>query len=278
MPNETFGPPPLDVINPWQIWLMVVLISGINFASYILVKVVGPEHGVGVTGLLGGLVSSTAVTLGFAQRSRAQPAQSPALAVGILLAWTVMFVRVIVMAVIIDRSMAARLAPVMGGLALATLAMAWALRRRQAEAATAHVVAGENPFELRQAIQFGLLFGIVTFIAKAAQVYLGDSGLYLAGALAGLTDVDAITLSMANLGAADPANLGPAATTIVIAAGANTLVKAGMAAFTGDKELRRLVMLATAALIQIRDSACTPTWPAPACSGSCLRRTKPWRC
>src|SRR5262249_57164739 len=97
--------------------------------------------------------------------------------------------------------------------------------RSRLAAGTASVSAGENPFELRQAIEFGLLFGVVTFVAKAAQVYLGKAGLYLAGALAGLTDVDAITLSMANLGAADLASVGPAATTIVIAAVANTLVK-----------------------------------------------------
>lgn len=252
VPNENFGPAPLDVINPYKIWLMVVLISGINFASYILVKIVGAEHGVAATGLLGGLVSSTAVTLGFAQRSRAQPAQSPALALGILLAWTVMFARVAVMTAIVSWPVARPLLLVMGGLTLASLAMCYALwRRSRLAAGTASVSAGENPFELRQAIEFGLLFGVVTFVAKAAQVYLGKAGLYLAGALAGLTDVDAITLSMANLGAADPASVGPAATTIVIAAVANTLVKGGIAAFAGDGALRRLMLPATVILIAI---------------------------
>jgi uncharacterized membrane protein (DUF4010 family) len=252
VPNENFGPAPLDVINPYKIWLMVVLISGINFASYILVKVVGPEHGVPATGLLGGLVSSTAVTLGFAQRSRAQPAQAPALALGILLAWTVMFARVGIMTAIVSRPLAARLGIVIGGLMLATLAICWVLWRRSSQAGvTAHVAAGENPFELRQAIQFGLLFGVVTFVAKAAQVYVGDAGLYLAGAVAGLTDVDAITLSMANLARTDAASLGPAAVTIVIAALSNTLVKAGIVAFTGDAALRRLILLAMTVLVPV---------------------------
>jgi uncharacterized membrane protein (DUF4010 family) len=251
VPNENFGPPPLDVLNPWKIWLMVVLISGINFASYILVKIVGPEHGIGATGLLGGLVSSTAVTLGFAQRSRVQPEQSTALAAGILLAWTVMFVRVVVMVAVVSRAVAVKLAVVMGGLAVACLAMSWALRRRAATADTATVKAGENPFELRQAIQFGLLFGAVTFVAKAAQVYIGEAGLYLAGAIAGLTDVDAIALSMANLGASNPESVGPAAATIAIAAGANTLVKAGITAFMGAAPLRRLIVAATAALVVV---------------------------
>ncbi|MCK6371048.1 MAG: MgtC/SapB family protein [Gammaproteobacteria bacterium] len=251
VPDQNFGPEPLDVLNPYKVWLMVVLISGLNFASYILVKMVGPEHGIGVTGLLGGLVSSTAVTLGFAQRSRMQPAQSGALALGILLAWSVMFVRVIIMVAIISRPTAARLGVVMGALALASLAMCWALWRRRKATETATVPAGDNPFELRQAIQFGLLFGVVTMVARAAQVYLGDAGLYLAGAVAGLTDVDAIALSMANLGASTPASIAPAAATIVIAAGSNTLVKAGIVAFTGAAELRRLILMATGVLLAV---------------------------
>lgn len=250
VPNEEFGPAPLDVINPYKIWLMVVLISGLNFASYLLVKVLGAEHGIGLTGLLGGMVSSTAVSLGFAQRSRQQPDQSPALALGILLAWAVMFARVLVLVAVIDRPLAARLAVVIGGLAIVNLLICLVLwRQARSTGDSAHVTAGENPFELGQAVQFGLLFGVVTLAAKAAQVYLGETGLYLAGAVAGLTDVDAISLSMANLAARDPAGLAPAARTIVIAIGANTLLKAGVAASLGAPELRRLILPATALLL-----------------------------
>lgn len=256
VPNETFGPPPFDVLNPHQLWLMVVLISAVNFLSYILVKVVGPEHGFGVTGLLGGLVSSTAVSLGFAQRSRAQPAQSPALALGILLAWTVMFVRVVVIVAVVNLPLAERLLPVMAGLALGSVAIcAWLWRRRASGAGTADVAAGDNPFELSQALRFGLAFGVVILAARAAEVYLGQTGLYLAGAVAGLTDVDAISLSMANLARGDGLAPAVAVTTIVIAVGANTLVKTGMAVVLGAPPLKRLVggaaaiLLATGALL-----------------------------
>lgn len=252
VPNQNFGLAPLDVINPYQIWLMVVLISGVNFASYLLVKVLGPEHGVGLSGVLGGLVSSTAVTLGFAQRSRQQPEQAQALALGILLAWAVMFLRVIVLAAVISRPLAMHLGLVMGGLAAVTLVVCLVLWRRSAVTpGTATLSAGENPFELGRALQFGLIFGVVTLGARAAQVYLGDTGLYLAGAMAGLTDVDAIALSMANSAAASPANLAPAATTIVVAAGANTLLKAGLAAVLGDRQLRLIVLGATALLVLV---------------------------
>jgi len=249
VPNESYGPEPLDVINPYQIWWMVVLISGLNFASYILVKVVGAEHGIGLTGLLGGLVSSTAVSLGFAQRSRTEPGQSAALALGIVLAWTVMFFRVIVLVALIAPGLARTLAPgiaVLGALSLG--AVLW-LRRRQRSRARATVSAGSNPFELGQAIRFGVLFGLVLFVARAAQLGFGDEGLYLAGALAGLTDVDAIALSMAQLARGDAASQGVAARTILIAVLANTLVKGGLAIGMGAPALRRVMLPITAGLL-----------------------------
>ena len=123
------------------------------------------------------------------------------------------------------------------------------LRSRTGRDATANVAAGENPFELGQAIRFGLAFGAINFIAKAAQVYFGEAGLYLAGGLAGLTDVDAISLSMANLASGDPASASVAARTIVIAILSNTAVKGGMAMFMGSAELRRAMAPAVAATL-----------------------------
>ncbi len=248
VPNETFGPPPLDVINPYKIWLMVVLISGLNFASYLLVKVVGTEHGIGLTGLLGGLVSSTAVTLGFSQRSRQEPAQASTLALGILVAWTVMFVRVVVLVAAVMPSLAPRIGIAMAAFAVPSLAICGLLWRRRSPH-SASVKAGENPFELGAAIGFGLVFGVTTFVAKAAQVYVGAAGLYLTGAIAGLTDVDAIALSMAQLAASDPSSAVPAARTIVIAVASNTLFKAGMAAFLGAPGLRRIILIASGAIL-----------------------------
>ena len=249
VPNQDFGPAPLDVINPYKIWLMVVLISGLNFASYLLVKMVGTEHGIGLTGLLGGLVSSTAVTLGFSQRSRQEPTQVPALALGILVAWTVMFFRVVVLVAAVHRGLALQTGIAMAAFGLPSLAICWLLWRRQRSAGTATVSAGENPFELGEAIRLGLLFGVITFVAKAAQVYLGDAGLYLAGAIAGLTDVDAIALSMAQLASSDAASSEPAFRTIVIAVAANTLFKAGMVAFLGAAGLRRIILAATGVIL-----------------------------
>jgi uncharacterized membrane protein (DUF4010 family) len=249
VPNESYGPAPLDVVNPYKIWLMVVLISGLNFASYVLVKIVGAEHGIGITGLLGGLVSSTAVTLGFAQRSRQETAQAGVLGLGILIAWTVMFARVVVLVGAAHPGLVPRIAVAMAALGIPCLVICGVIWRRQRSTKTASVSAGANPFELGEAIRFGVLFGVITFVAKAAQLYLGDAGLYLAGAIAGLTDVDAITLSMAQLAAATPGSADAATRTIVIAVVSNTLFKAGMAGFLGAPGLRRVVVGATAVML-----------------------------
>jgi uncharacterized membrane protein (DUF4010 family) len=245
LPNETFGPPPIDVINPYKIWLMVVLIAGLNFLGYLLVKVLGNEHGFIVTGILGGLVSSTAVTLTFSQRSRREPAMSNAFVLAIVVAWTIMFVRVVVVVGLVNRALSKSLALALGCMAVTGLLVSLVLWRRSRTIETGVVAAGANPFELSEAIKFGLLFGIVTVVAKAAEAYLGAAGLYLAGAVAGLTDVDAISLSMANLATSSPQSVKIAAYTIVIAVISNTLVKTGMAAFMGAPALRRSIISVT---------------------------------
>jgi len=248
VPNTNFGPEGLEVINPYKTWLMVVLIAGLNFVGYILVKVLGREHGFGITGLLGGLVSSTAVTLGFSQRSRAEPGLTPVLALAILLAWTVMFFRVVVEVGVVNFSLAQDLAMGMLLMGVVSVGISLLLFRRGRSEAVAEVQSGHNPFELGDAIKFGVLFAVVIFVASAAQLYFGDTGLYLAGALAGLTDVDAIALSMASLAKQDPASSGVAARTIVIAVISNTMVKCGMAIWLGAPSMRRTMIPITAAL------------------------------
>jgi len=248
VPNTNFGPEGLEVINPYKTWLMVVLIAGLNFFGYILVKVVGREHGLGINGLLGGLVSSTAVTLSFSQRSRTEPDLAPVLALAILLAWTVMFFRVVVEVGVVNIPLAKDLALGMLVMGVVSLVICYLLWRRGRSSEKAEVEIGHNPFELGDAIKFGALFAVVIFVAKAAQVYFGDTGLYLAGALAGLTDVDAIALSMANLAQQDPASSAAAARTIVIAVISNTMVKCGMAIWLGAPSMRRTMIPITAAL------------------------------
>ena len=133
----------------------------------------------------------------------------------------------------------------MGAVSLVICLLLW---RRGRSTEKAEVDSGHNPFELGDAIKFGGLFAVVIFVASAAQLYFGDNGLYLAGALAGLTDVDAIALSMANLAQQDPASSSAAARTIVIAVISNTMVKCGMVIWLGAPAMRRTMIPITGAL------------------------------
>ena len=251
VPNEAYGPAPLDALNPYKIWLMVVLISALNFASYLVIKVVGPEHGIGLVGLLGGLASSTAVTLGFARRSQQDGAEAPALALGILLAWTVMLVRVAIMTALISWELGQQLFGVLAVQCVASLlAVAWLWRISQRQV-RGEVKSGSNPFELSEAIKFGLLFGLVVLLARAAQLYFGDAGVYVASAVAGRTDVDAITLAMADLVKVDPASLPLGARAVVMAVLANTVAKSAMVLGLGSSELRRLMLPVSLGLLAL---------------------------
>lgn len=251
VPNTNYGPPPLDALNPYKIWLIVVLISALNFASYLVIKVVGTQHGIGLVGLLGGLASSTAVTLGFARRSKLDVAEAPALAMGILLAWTVMLFRVGLMVVVISWELGVKLAPLLGVLTVANLGACWWLWRLSTHQPRGELKSGNNPFELTEAIQFGLLFGVVVVLARVAQVYFGDTGLYLASGIAGLTDVDAITMAMADQAKVDVTTLAVGARAIIIAVLANTLAKGAMAAGIGSAELRRIILPVSALLLGV---------------------------
>jgi len=239
LPNQTFGPPPLDVLNPYKIWLMVVFISGISFLGYVLVKVVGSRQGIGLTGLLGGLVSSTAVTLSFAQRSQSESELSKPFALAITVAWTVMFSRVLVEVAALNVALLRVLwLPVA---ASAAVGLAYCIYLHFAQRTDEEgEVDFSNPFELGPAIKFGLIYAVILLISKAAQTYLGNTGLYLSSIVAGLTDVDAITLSVAELSrTAGGLDLGTAARAIVLAAMSNTAVKGGIVLTSGSPALRK---------------------------------------
>jgi uncharacterized membrane protein (DUF4010 family) len=238
LPNrEIVDTPPFDVLNPYNIWLMVVFISGISFLGYVLVKAVGPRQGIGLTGLLGGLVSSTAVTLSFSQRSQRQSGLARPFALAIMIAWTVMFSRVVVEVAALNAALLGVLWMPMAASAAAGLSYCVYLyfSQRTAEAGEVQVT---NPFELGPAIKFGLIYAVILLASKTAQMYLGNTGLYLSSVLSGLADVDAITLSVAELSDAGGLPLSVGARAIVLAAMSNTVVKGGIVLTGGSRTLR----------------------------------------
>jgi uncharacterized membrane protein (DUF4010 family) len=248
LPNRAIDP--WQALNPYKLWLLVVLISSLSLVGYVAVRVLGSARGTLITGASGGLVSSTAVSLSFARESRAgagAPADH-ALAAGILLSWVVMFVRVVIEVAIVHPGLVARvLVPFSAMAAVAGLVAAASYRRSVAPAAeeSKHTeVPLENPFSLVAATKFGLVFAGVMLVVKLAQTYLPGGGLYVVAGLAGLTDVDAITLSMADFARQG----GPPATAvgaIAVAAVANTLVKCGLVVALGSRSLRTRMLPAT---------------------------------
>ncbi|HSM57467.1 MAG TPA: MgtC/SapB family protein [Candidatus Sulfomarinibacteraceae bacterium] len=242
LPDETFGVPPFDIFNPYHIWLFVVLISGISFLGYILMKFFASEHGITLTGLLGGLASSTATTLSFAQRSRGNAAFARAFALAVLLAWTVMFGRALVEVGLVNFALfrviwLPMVITAASGLAYCAYLFASAARDEDEEE-----VSLTNPFELAPALTFGLIYVVVLVIARAGQYYFGDTGLYVSSALAGLAGIDAVALSVSEL-ANQPGGpeLATAGRAVVLAALANTLAKGGLVIFAGSRSLARVI-------------------------------------
>lgn len=235
LPNRTFGP--LHVLNPFEIGTMSVLIAGISFLGYLATRMIGPQQGLAITGILGGLVSSTAVTVSLAPRAKDSPATVPPAAVAILTASATMFARILTIVGIVDIGLVPTLAWPLGMMTLTAYGTAAALYlRSRRELPRAEPVPHRNPFELRAALQFGLFYATVIFLSKGAQEWLGEGGLYLAGILAGVTEVDAISLSMARFHL-DGLVAHIAATAITLAAVTNTVVKAGLAWWLGGRAL-----------------------------------------
>jgi len=240
LPDQTMGP--LNVLNPRQIWYMVILIAGISFLGYLLVKLLGSEKGIPLTGLLGGLVSSTAVTLSFSQKSKTAPDLGRTFASAIVLACSIMYPRILVEVAVVNRPLFEFMWPFIAiltatGIGASIFLLFGSKKRRERDVP----VELKNPFELMSAIKFGLIFAIILFVSKAAQLYWGNNGVYLAAGLAGLTDVDAITLSMANL-AKSTISETTATTSILIAVVVNTIVKSGIAISLGAASLRRYTL------------------------------------
>lgn len=240
LPDEEMGP--LDAWNPRNIGLMVVLIAGISFVGYVLVRLLGAGRGMVLAGLVGGLVSSTAVTLTFSGRAAKDERLRMACAVAVVGASSLMFARVLVEVGVVHPALVGELAVPVGSMFVAGLLASFFLYRRAQDTAVGAPAEQSNPFELASAVKFAALFALVLLVSKFANEHLGSRGAYLTGIVAGTTDVDAITLSMARLAREGSVEHKVAVTTILLGVVSNTLVKAGMAAVIGGRAFMRLVL------------------------------------
>ncbi|MEW5839100.1 MAG: MgtC/SapB family protein [Pseudomonadota bacterium] len=238
LPNQGFGP--WQAFNPYLTWWMVVLVSGLSFAGYIAIKLLGERQGIMLSSLLGGLVSSTATTLSLAQHARAQRFAPPLLAAGILAASSIMFIRVAIVAGLVNPDLLPKLLPPLLIMCLVHLGGAfWLWRPNRLPADNAMPADGStlnNPFELGNALKFGLLLSAILVLSIAVREWFGDTGLYILALLSGLADVDALTLSTARM-SLDTLAADSARNAILIATFTNTAVKLLLAAMIGGRAL-----------------------------------------
>lgn len=231
LPDRGFGP--YEALNPWEIWLMTIVIAGVSFIGYVAVKFAGARYGALIAGIAGGLVSSTVTTIDLARRARAAARGSRVLLVGALAASSVMFVRVVVIVALFGPGLLDRLAGPLAAAAVVTIAAALALsaslsRSTDDIATTVY----QNPFELKAVLAFAVLLAVLLLLSKALTEVLGGEGGIALAAITGIADVDAITLSMTEV--ADT-SIGPAfaAAAILVALTANSLSKSALALVIG---------------------------------------------
>jgi uncharacterized membrane protein (DUF4010 family) len=257
LPEGPYGP--FDSIRPRALWAAVLLFSGLNFAGYLARRTVGLTRGYALTGLIGGIVSSTLVTIQFARRSRDEPAAAGALAVGVLGACTVVVARVGVLATVLNPSLGLTLAPYLLpvlGLAAACLALAFVRVRHSGlpEALTDD----HSPLGLWAAVKMAVAFQLVLLAMPYIQDFWGAGGVRTSAVVIGMTDMDALTYSMTRL-ATIPSTVALAAQAILIGLLASTLLKLIMAIALGSGAFRRV---AGSGLLAVGAATCLVLWIA----------------
>ena len=268
IPGGAYGP--YGAVRPRELWIVVLLFSGLNFLGYIARRVVGSERGYGVTGLLGGLVSSTAVTLHFSRQSRVEPAYAPALGLGVVAACTVLVPRVVIVSSLLEPNVGGAVLPYLAppffvGAGVIGLVL-WRARRRgpddphrTGEHPLPEPRESRNPLGLARSLQMAAAFQLVLLALAWVQESVGSVGVLATAGVLGLTDVDALTLSMTRLGA-DATQRQLAAMAIGVGVLANTLLKLTLTLVLGGPAFRQrastgLALLAVASGVGLATGA-----------------------
>lgn len=228
-------------LNPRYVWLMVVLVTGLSFAAYVLGRSLGTRRGIAITGVIGGFVSSTATTVSMAERTSESPTLYRIAGFATVLASVVMFPRALVEVAVVNPELLPLVAVPLLTMTVAGAVVAGLIywRSTAGEPVEADI---RNPFRLGPALLFGAVFAVVLLVSEGSHARLGPSGIYATAFLSGLADVDAITLTLSTLAADDAIAADVATRGIVLGAVANTLVKAGLAFLIGTYRLGRLVL------------------------------------
>lgn len=251
LPEGPYGP--LGGVRPRQLWVVVLLISGLNFLAMLAQRLVGRARGSTLAGVLGGLVSSTAVTLAFSRESRDPDAPARPLALGVIGACTMLIPRLLVLALALQPVLAPRLVPYFLPPFLVGLAFIVTGLRRVPASEVPHPRPSRSPLRLLSALLMAIAFQATLMLMALARGRFGEAGVLASSAVLGLTDMDALTFSMTRL-AAEPDMIAIAAAAMAIGVLANTVLKLGVTLVVGTGEFRRragvgLVLLAAASAV-----------------------------
>jgi uncharacterized membrane protein (DUF4010 family) len=231
LPDQPIGP--YGVVNLRIIWTFVVLVSLIGYIGYILIRILGTERGLGLTGILGGLVSSTALTTSMATEVKENREIISSAVFATVIASCIMFPRMLFLVLFVNRELFLPLLPHFAFMAIVGVVLAFQFLRKSDP--VGKNVPVRDPFRIWPALKLGVFFALILLISKLAVIYFGDAGIYATSIIAGLADVDAITLSMATLSKTS-INANTATVAITLAAMTNMLVKLSIAYVLGTKE------------------------------------------
>lgn len=247
LPNHAIDP--MGAVNPYEIWLMTVLIAAISFAGYVAVKLLGDRSGVAVTGLAGGLVSSTAVTASLAQRAAAEPEKAVTLAGGAIISCATMVARVIAIVGIVNVRLLDHLVlPLAVACAVLAVAGIYFISWRSDAAKDNKPMALGNPLDVWGVLKFGALLTVIIVASKIATRLAGEAGAYGVAVLSGIADVDAVTLTMSRLAGLE-LEMNVAARAIAIVVCTNTLVKVVLGATSGGRAFGMPMTISSAAAL-----------------------------
>ena len=239
LPNREIGP--LNILNPQMIWLMVIFISGISFIGYVFVKIFGQNKGIPITGLMGGLVSSTAVSYSFSKKSKENNEIAKNFGLGILLASTVMYPRIFLIVLVLNSALINSVWLPLTLFTLTNVVVCYFMSKKINSSRSQHEIDLKNPFKLKSALLFGLIFAIMIFLAKTAEIYLGKNGIYAASAFGGLASIDAIIVSLTQL-TYHKLNGNVIAIAVIIVVISNSVFKGIITLIWGTRELSKQVI------------------------------------
>jgi len=253
LPNRTIDP--FDILNPLQIWYFVILISAISFVGYIMFKIIGAKKGILLLSILGGLASSTAVTISFSQRSKENISHGRDFGSGILLATSVMYPRVLIIVFLLNSAVGINLIMPFFLLTAICIGVSLLIFKNQNAGKTENLQL-TNPFRLLFALKFGLAVAVIIFVSSFANKHFGESGVFLATFIGGFASLDAAVLAAMN-STNENINVDAISAAVLIAIAANTIFKLMVIRFSGSKELMHVILKTFAVVLVVIVLSCS---------------------